>query len=69
MAKSIARIIILFLFFSFPLFPIFWIISFSFKEEVDITGYPPKFVFKPTLYNYIANFTGKERAATGVFPA
>ena len=67
MAKSIARILILFLFFVFLLFPIFWIVSFSFKEDVDIVTYPPKFIFRPTLNNYIANFTGKERSSTGVF--
>lgn len=67
MPKSIARRVLLFLFFSFLLFPLFWIVSFSFKEEADITAYPPRFVFKPTLSNYIANFTGKERASSGVF--
>jgi multiple sugar transport system permease protein len=67
MIKSIVRILILFIFFTFVLFPILWIISFSFKEEVDIVAYPPKFIFKPTLYNYIANFTGKVKASTGVF--
>jgi len=67
MIKRLIRIVILFLFFSFILFPIFWIISFSFKQEADIIAYPPKFVFRPTLYNYIASFTGKMKASTGVF--
>lgn len=34
------------------LFPIIWMISSSLKAQVDISAYPPKFVFKPTLSNY-----------------
>jgi len=67
MLKKAARIVILGLFFMFLLFPLFWIISYSFKQEVDIIAYPPKFIFKPTLQNYISSFTGKARASTGIF--
>jgi multiple sugar transport system permease protein len=67
MVKKIIRNVILFLFFAFILFPLFWIVMFSFKQEADITAYPPKFVFKPTLYNYFSSLTGKQKASTGVF--
>ena len=67
MIKKIIRIIILFIYFSFVIFPILWIVGFSFKQEADITAYPPKFIFKPTLYNYFSSITGKQKASTGVF--
>jgi multiple sugar transport system permease protein len=67
MLKEITRKIVLALFFSFLLFPLIWIVTFSFREEADITAYPPKFIFKPTLYNYFASLTGKQKASTGVF--
>jgi multiple sugar transport system permease protein len=67
MFKETARVVILGVFFLFLLFPLFWIVSFSFKQEVDITAYPPKFVFKPTLQNYISSITGKTKASTGIF--
>ena len=34
------------------LFPIYWMISTSFKSSEDILTRPPKFVFEPTLDNY-----------------
>ena len=39
------------------LFPIFWMVISSFKTQADISTYPPKFVFTPTLRNYRAVFT------------
>lgn len=41
------------------LFPIFWMISSSFKTSSEITTLPPKFFVKPKIINYIAIF--KER--------
>jgi len=35
-----------------PLFPIVWMIMSSLKTQVDISCYPPAFIFKPTLDNY-----------------
>lgn len=34
------------------LFPFLWMLSSSFKAQVDITAWPPKFFFSPTLQNY-----------------
>ncbi len=34
------------------LFPFFWMLSSSFKTQVDIISWPPKFLFSPTLQNY-----------------
>jgi multiple sugar transport system permease protein len=38
------------------LFPIFWMISTSFKPPPDILTRPPKWVFTPTLSNYVYAF-------------
>ena len=34
------------------LFPFLWMLSSSFKTQVDIISWPPKFIFIPTLQNY-----------------
>lgn len=34
------------------LFPFFWMLASSFKTQVDIISWPPKFIWKPTLANY-----------------
>jgi multiple sugar transport system permease protein len=34
------------------LFPFLWMLTSSFKTQVDIISWPPKFVFSPTLQNY-----------------
>jgi len=34
------------------LFPLIWIFISSIKTQVDITAYPPKWIFNPTLQNY-----------------
>lgn len=34
------------------LFPFLWMLSSSFKTQVDIISWPPKFLFTPTLMNY-----------------
>jgi multiple sugar transport system permease protein len=38
-------------------FPIFWMVSSSFKSEVDISAYPPVWNFVPTMANYAQLFT------------
>ena len=40
--------------FLFIVFPLYWIVTMSFKEFRDIIAYPPRFLFKPTLANYQA---------------
>jgi multiple sugar transport system permease protein len=34
------------------LFPFLWMLASSFKTQVDIISWPPKFIFSPTLQNY-----------------
>ena len=34
------------------LFPFLWMLSSSFKTQVDIVAWPPKLIFSPTLQNY-----------------
>ena len=34
------------------LFPFLWMLSSSFKTQVDIIAWPPRFLFTPTLQNY-----------------
>jgi len=38
------------------LFPFFWMLVGSFKEEVDFMAYPPVWIFKPTIENYVTVF-------------
>jgi multiple sugar transport system permease protein len=38
------------------LLPFFWMLESSFKTQVDIISWPPKFAFKPTLANYARTF-------------
>ena len=46
------------------MFPIYWMITTSFKPAADILTRPPKFVFQPTLDNYIYAF---EEANFGLY--
>jgi len=50
---EILRYTIIVLILTASLFPIAWMIITSFKPADDIMVYPPRFVFKPTLDNYI----------------
>lgn len=38
------------------LFPFLWMLSSSFKTQVDIIAWPPKLFFEPTLQNYMKVF-------------
>ena len=38
------------------LFPFLWMLASSFKTQVDIIAWPPKFFFEPTLQNYLKVF-------------
>lgn len=39
------------------LFPFVWMLLSSFKTQVDIIAWPPRFIFKPTITNYNRIFT------------
>ena len=41
----------------FFLFTLFWMVLSSFKANVQVTAYPPVWVFRPTLQNYVDVFT------------
>lgn len=41
----------------FYFFPIYWMVSSSFKTRVDTFSIPPKWLFSPTLQYYISGFT------------
>lgn len=46
--------------------PIAWIVMMSFKSKLDVISVPPKFIFTPTLDNYLALFgLGKVGLLTG----
>lgn len=55
--SCIIGLIILLLFF---LFPIIWMFFMSIKTRVDALAMPPKFIFQPTLANYISVFTNQK---------
>lgn len=38
------------------IFPLFWTITAAFKDLIDLTAYPPKFIFRPTLYNFLKSY-------------
>lgn len=38
------------------LFPFIWMLMSSFKTQVDIISWPPKFIFKPVMQNYVRVF-------------
>lgn len=38
-------------------FPVFWIILTAFKSHNDALAVPPKFIFKPTLENFVSVFS------------
>lgn len=46
----------------FYLIPIYWIIATSFKPYKDIFAMPPKFIFKPTMDNYVGLMTEQSKA-------
>ena len=51
MKKIIVTSLIVFVLF-LAIAPIAWMFVSSLKSKIDIIGYPPKFVFQPTLENY-----------------
>ena len=53
----------------FVLFPIVWIFLMSLKSFGDIIAYPPRFLFTPTLENYVeVLFGGEAERAAGEMP-
>ena len=51
--KLVLYYIIIIIFAAFFLFPIYWLLLQSFKVPLDTIANPPKFIFSPTLRNYL----------------
>ncbi len=47
------RVLVLFIFFLFFMFPFYWIIATSLKTQVDAFAIPPKWLFDVTFENYV----------------
>ncbi len=56
--KSTLKLLLILILIFWTLTPIVWIVLNSLKNGGEITSYPPKFVFKPTLQNYVKVFQG-----------
>jgi multiple sugar transport system permease protein len=52
----------------FEVFPIFWMVSTSFKSRWDAFRLPPVWLFKPTLEHYFTILSGQGWATTPVLP-
>jgi multiple sugar transport system permease protein len=50
----------------FTLFPFYWMVSSSLKDQIDLLASPPMWTFKPTLSNYAEIFQD-EKVVTAVF--
>jgi len=68
-AQKIALALCYLAFIGFVLFPLVWIFMMSIKNFGDIIAYPPRFVFTPTLSNYVEVLFGNEaERASGQLP-
>jgi len=67
-ATLAARVFVLGIGVIWSAFPIFMVVSSSFKTQLDIFAYPPKFlVFSPTLENYSTLFRAWPQFASGLW--
>lgn len=46
-ARAVVAVYLAFLY-----FPIYWMVTMAFKQRVDITSLPPRFVFRPVVSNF-----------------
>lgn len=53
LSQRIRNAFFLVLYVLFILFPFYWTFLMSIKNPNDVIHYPPKFIFKPTIQNYI----------------
>jgi multiple sugar transport system permease protein len=67
-APTAAAYVVVLAFVVFEVFPIFWMISTSFKSRWDAFRLPPVWLFKPTLEHYLAILSGQGWAATPIPP-
>jgi len=63
--KNKIALIVIIIAMIFYLIPVYWIISTSFKPYVDIFASPPRFLYKPTLDNYVGLMTIRSMSSEG----
>lgn len=51
--QKVWKVFFLSLYVFFILFPFYWTFLMSIKNQTDVISYPPKFIFEPTVQNYI----------------
>lgn len=54
--KSLLDYIIIIIFLFTTIFPIYWILTLSLKNQVDSFTYPPTWIFRPIADNYVKLF-------------
>lgn len=64
-AQKLALALCYLAFAGFVLFPLVWIFMMSIKNFGDIIAYPPRFLFTPTLENYVEVLFGNEAERAG----
>ncbi|HEX4765696.1 MAG TPA: hypothetical protein VH414_05405 [Lichenihabitans sp.] len=52
MASPWGRRLVLWLFAVWCLFPVYWLVTMSLKQQVDVIARPPRFLFTPVWDNY-----------------
>lgn len=65
--KVIAYVVVL-AFVVFEVFPVYWMISTSFKSRWDAFRLPPVWFFQPTLEHYVTILSGKGWSSTPITP-
>jgi multiple sugar transport system permease protein len=66
-ASKITAYAIVTLFALIAIFPVYWMIATSLKTRWDAFRLPPKWLFSPTLENYVSVFTGAGWNATPMY--
>lgn len=54
-----ARVVVV-LYLALLYFPMYWMVTMAFKQRVDITSLPPRFVFRPVLSNFAWLFSHQD---------
>jgi multiple sugar transport system permease protein len=67
-APTAAAYLVVLAFVVFEVFPVYWMISTSFKSRWDAFRLPPVWFFKPTLEHYFTILSGKGWSSTPITP-
>jgi multiple sugar transport system permease protein len=68
LAPKAAAYVVVLAFVIFEVFPVYWMISTSFKSRWDAFRLPPIWFFKPTLEHYVTILSGKGWSSTPITP-